>query len=180
MAGRPSCVPSRADCLLPSYEAVAACVRLDAAGALVWRPRPADQFATVGAANKWNSQYSGKPVKGDRIAITLNGAMRRVEAALVTRFLATGTWPPPSNRRCGKRPTAEGSRIADAKLIELMAKHPTLGVRQLARTLNVTHPGVSRRITRLKEVGVVSRIDGAWVVDLPVVGHCQSWLASAP
>jgi hypothetical protein len=168
--GRPCCVPSRASYLLPSRESVASCVYLDE-GKLVWRNRPADQFASVGAARKWNAQYAGQPVKGDRVAITIAGVMRRLDASRVTTILASGEWP-----HRGGRPSAAASKLVDAKLLDLMRLRPEAGVRALATMLNVAHSGISRRLTKWKQAGVVDRVNGAWTIEVPAAAHCEPWV----
>jgi hypothetical protein len=106
---------------------------------------------------------------------------RQFETATVKRFLRTGRWPQRPNRRNqtrlnGPRRASE-RRAADKRLLALMAKRPKAGVRQLAAALNLTHPCVSRRIMRLKALGLVIHDETGWTIETQPA-QCAPWVLS--
>jgi hypothetical protein len=109
-------------------------------------------------------------------------ANRQFETSVVKAFLKTGCWPMRPNRhnwtrRNGPR-TAKARKVADDKVMRLMAKKPLIGVRQLAHALNLTHPTVSRRIMRMKELGLVDHGPNGWEVETAQSAQCAPWVSS--
>jgi hypothetical protein len=120
-----------------------------------------------------NGHFASKPIRGERFLV----AGRQFETEAVRRYLEIGEWRPLPKRRTGKGACSAADRKrADERLLALMADEPGFGVRALARALGLTHPCVSRRITRLKQIGMVSRDDDRWQVERPTVARCASWV----
>jgi hypothetical protein len=157
-------VPSRAAALTGSWRAafLAQHVELRQDGELVRR----------------GGHFAAKPIKGERFLV----AGRQFETAAVKSYLKTGSWSPPrlqGRRKGGGYVSANDNRAADARLMALMAEQPEAGVRQLAAMLGVSHPAISRRIGKLKAIGMASRDDGQWLVDAPnVKTQCDPWVPS--
>jgi hypothetical protein len=63
--------------------------------------------------------------------------------------------------------TLAARKPADHRLMAMMRSQPEAGVRQLAAMVGVSHPCVSRRIARLKALGMVDHDGGAWAVEAP-------------
>ena len=69
-------------------------------GELVWRARPRAHFATERLWKRWNTRYSGKPVrpKPDRygyriVRLTINGEQNETRIHRVIFAMQTGAWP---------------------------------------------------------------------------------------
>jgi hypothetical protein len=105
---------------------------------------------------------------GGHVSITVNGATRRVDVGKVKTFLTTGRWPKlPKRRNAVGARTPAASKIVDSKIIQAMRERPGAGVRELAQALKMAHPSVSRRIVKLKMLGVVDHDEQGWVIEAP-------------
>jgi hypothetical protein len=158
---RPCCVPSRSAALRPPRELVAECVRLDAEGALI----------------RTRGHFASKPIASARFTATIGETRLQFDAERVKQYLSTGRWRPlPKRRKGGGYVSKEANQLADQRLLAVVAEFPTLGVRKLAELVGVSHPCISRRISRLKQVGIVARVDGEWQVERPVATQCERWV----
>jgi hypothetical protein len=126
-----------------------------------------------GSLVRRHGHFIDKPITGQRFLV--DG--RQFETASVRQYLATGAWPSLSQRRKGGGyVTRVDRKLADDRLKALMIERPRAGVRELAATLGLSHPCVSRRIRLLKMAGLVDRVDGAWTIEEPVAARCRPWL----
>jgi hypothetical protein len=127
-----------------------------------------------------DGHFAGKSITSARFMCVIDGVQFQFETSKVKTFLRTGNWSRRPNRRNpsgqnGPR-TAADRRRADDKLLRLMARRPKATVCELAEAFKVTHPVLSRRIHRLKEMGLVSHGPAGWEVELLAAPKCTPWL----
>jgi hypothetical protein len=122
--------------------------------------------------------FSGKRITNGRFNATMGGVTFQFDSERVKAFLSIGQWRPlPKRRKGGGYVSRDDNRAADAKLMTLMAERPTAGVRELAQALGVSHPAVSRRIGRLKAMGLVRCNGAGWEVGISDPNHtCAPWV----
>jgi hypothetical protein len=130
-----------------------------------------------GSLVRASGRFFGKPIAAERFVVTIAGVQFRFDRERVRTFLKTGHWPRlPARKKGGGYCSPAANRAADDRLLMLMRERPEAGVRALAQVLGLSHPAVSRRIARLKTLGLVARVDGAWVIEEPVKLFAPPWV----
>jgi len=120
-----------------------------------------------GALVRITGHLKNKPIVGERFLT----AGRQLETAAVREYLSTGQWPCRPNRRNRERKrgaeTKAAREAADHRLVTLMRQRPGAGVRELAALIGMSHPCVSRRVARLKLLGMIDHDSGLWSIEAP-------------
>jgi hypothetical protein len=130
-------------------------------------------LADNGSLIRRSGHFVNKPIVGERFLV----AGRQFETAAVKDYLQTGSMSPPrlqGRRKGGGYVSREACKLADDRLLALIAERPTAGVRALAQGLGMSHPAISRRLARLKAMGVVDRVGGRWRLEAPRA--CPPWV----